>query len=620
MSELPTASNAAVSDPARTSSGALPIVFRAAGSWCFGWHHPARSAARDMGVVLCRPFGYEAICTYRSYTVLAEMLADDGFDVIRFDYQGTGDSAGSDTDPDRVPAWLDSIASAVAELRRRSDVSRVGLFGVRLGATLAAKAAAALGGVDSLVLWAPCSGRVFARELRAAGAAAPESENGDIESLGYVYTAQTLQSLNALDRDAPAVVPARRLLIIGRDDMPDSNALAEQFRAAGADMTAADWPGYAAMMVEPHEAVIAQATLRSITQWLGAPVAAAVSADARQAAASPTEISGAEPVASVLEGVRETPLSFGAEQELFGILAEPAAPQVAERRAETAVLMLSVGGNHRIGPNRSYVRFARSLAAAGYRALRLDLAAVGDSRDAANFSPASMYTRSSIADVRAAIDSLAERGCKRFYLMGMCSGSYVAFQTALADPRVSGQILMNPRLLEWEGKPGGWDDVMHRYYKSIAFYQRSLLKPDVYWRLARGEVDVNGIAARFRSVLQARFKRAIDRLLSWKSAEGNLLAKMRNLGARCVDTLMVVGEEDDGRDYVEFHFGPRGSYLRNDRNFRMVLVPDADHTFSRSRSQQFVLAAVREHLDAQTSSLRAASQVYLKDPKMVRAG
>ena len=75
-----------------------------AGSWCFGWHHPARSAARDMGLVLCRPFGYEAICTYRSYTVLAEMLANDGFDVIRFDYQGTGDSAGSDTDPDRVPA------------------------------------------------------------------------------------------------------------------------------------------------------------------------------------------------------------------------------------------------------------------------------------------------------------------------------------------------------------------------------------------------------------------------------------------------------------------------------------------------------------------------------------
>jgi pimeloyl-ACP methyl ester carboxylesterase len=327
-----------------------------------------------------------------------------------------------------------------------------------------------------------------------------------------------------------------------------------------------------------------------------------------------------EPPASVLEGVRETPLAFGAGRDLFGILAEPIAPQPAERRAETAVLMLSVGGNHRIGPNRNYVRFARSLAAAGYRALRLDLAAVGDSRGSAGFSRASMYTRDSVTDVREAIDNLAERGCKRFYLMGICSGSYVAFQTALADARVTGQILMNPRLLEWEGNAGGWDDVMQRYYKSIAFYRRSLLKLDVYRRLARGKVDVNGIAARLRAVMQARLKRAMERLLRWNSPKASLLAKMGSLGARGVDTLMVVSEVDDGRDYVEFHFGPRGRYLRKDPNFRMVLVPDADHTFSRSRSQQFVLAAVREHLDARTSSSREASQVYLKDPKMVRAG
>ena len=77
---------------------------------------------------------------------------------------------------------------------------------------------------------------------------------------------------------------------------------------------------------------------------------------------------------------------------------------------------------------------------------------------------------------------------------------------------------------------------------------------------------------------------------------------MRNLGARGVDTLMVVGEEDDGRDYVEFHFGPRGSYLRSDPNFRMVLVPNADHTFSRSRSQQFVSRPCANTWTLETSS------------------
>ncbi|MEO8653331.1 MAG: alpha/beta fold hydrolase [Ramlibacter sp.] len=618
MSDASMASSMPLASPT-ARAGAFPIVFQSAGGWCFGWFHPARCVPRGTGVVLCRPFGYEAICSYRTYTVLAETLANGGFDVIRFDYHGTGDSAGADTDADRVPAWLASIASAISELRQRSGVSHVALFGMRLGATHAARAAAEVGGVDSLVLWAPCSGRVFTRELRAADAArggAVPQEGSGIESLGYLYTAQTLRDLQALDRDDPAAAPARRVLIIGRDGTPASSALAERYREAGAETTCADWPGYAAMMVEPHEALIAHATLRAIAQWLGAPVTGEEPRTAPVAVQGP----GDQAVASVLDGVREMPLAFGAERDLFGVLAEPVAPQLAERRAETAVLMLSVGGNHRIGPNRNYVRFARSLAAAGYRALRLDLAGVGDSRDSAGFSRASMYSRSSIADVRAAIDSLAERGCKRFYLLGICSGSYVAFQTAMVDARVTGQILMNPRLLEWEGKAGGWDDVMQTYYKSIAFYQRSLLNLNVYWRMARGQVDVNGIARRIRAVIQARLKRAIHRLLSWKSMEESLLSKFRSLGARGVDTLMVVGEEDDGRDYVEFHFGPRGRYLRKDPNFRMVMVPDADHTFSRSRSQQFVLAAVREHLDTQTSSTRELSQVYLKDPKMVRAG
>jgi len=49
---------------------------------------------------------------------------------------------------------------------------------------------------------------------------------------------------------------------------------------------------------------------------------------------------------------------------------------------------------------------------------------------------------------------------------------------------------------------------------------------------------------------------------------------------------------------------------RAQRDYRQVgrrMTPDADRTFSRSRSQQFVLAAVREHLDAQTSSTRGVA-------------
>ena len=595
------------------STGGAPdagcVLFEAAGGWCFGWYHPAAGARRHVGVVLCRPFGYEAICAYRTYTMLAEALAKDGFDVLRFDYQGTGDSSGSDTDPGRVEAWLQSIVAAVGELRRASGVTRIVLAGVRLGATLAARAAAAMGGVEGLVLWAPCSGRAFGRELRAANAArgaAPRAD-GEIEALGYRYTAATLQALTALDREPYPVAPARRALVIGRDDMPPDETMAKTLGALGVETTTVAWPGYAAMMVEPHEAVIALDTLASIGGWLREayvpvriPVPVGMSSERPQ------------PDRSV-DGVRETPLAFGPDASLFGILSEPVAPQ-RTARSETAVILLSVGANPHIGPSRNYVRCARTLAAAGYPTFRVDLSCIGDSRGVANFSRTTLYSaRNSIADARAAIDCLAQRGCTRFYLMGICSGSYAAFQTALVDPRVTGQILLNSRLLDWERGRGedSVEETMHTYFKSSGYYLRSLLNPRVYWRMVRGDVNVSGIGGRFASLLRARARRTLGRMLRRQTREQGLLGRFRQLSARGIDTLMIMAEEDDGRDYIEFHLGTRAARLRDDPNFRLALVPDADHTFSSTRSQQAVIDLVREHLDRRLPEPTPPSDVFI---------
>jgi pimeloyl-ACP methyl ester carboxylesterase len=603
-----------------TAVGASPLVFEAAGGWCFGWHHPARGGRRGGGVVLFHPFGYEAICAYRTYTMLAEGLAQDGFDVLRFDYQGTGDSSGNDTDPDRVQAWLASVAAAVHELRRVSGVSRIALGGVRLGATLAMRAAAALGGVDALVLWAPCTGRAFGRELRAASAAREESVQGaDIEALGYRYTAATLQELAELDRQPLAAAPARRALLIGRDDMPVDARWAATLEQQGVQTTSVEWPGYAAMMVEPHDAVIAVDTLASIREWL----CSVAPAEATVTTLDAPRTSSAKPVDFVVDGVRETAIAFGPDGGLFGIVAEPATtPWTA--RAETAVLLLSVGANPHIGPNRNYVRCARSLAAAGYRTFRVDMRCIGDSRGVSAFSMDTLYhSRNSADDVRAAIDALAQRGCKRFYLMGICSGSYAAFQTALVDPRVTGQILMNSRLLDWERgqDESSLEDSMHTYYKSSGWYVRELLNPRVYWRLLRGDVNVAGLSKRFATLFAARAKRVFDRLARRSVEDQGLLGKFRKLSAQGTDTLVIMAEDDDGRDYIDLHLGTRGALLRGDPNFRMVLVPDADHTFSSTPSQQRVIELVREHLERRMAEPTSGSKdVFIGGARALGAG
>jgi pimeloyl-ACP methyl ester carboxylesterase len=578
---------------AQSVAGAAPIVFDAPSGWCFGWFHAARGRRRRAGVVLCRPMGYEALCSYRLYTRLASVLANAGFDVLRFDYHGTGDSAGDDADDARVQAWIDSIKAANLELRRLADTDKMGLFGLRLGGTLALEAALRMGGVDDLVLWAPCaSGRAFAREMRAAsasrGAGAPAGNAGDFEAFGCLYTAQTVQALNALDFGAAAGPPATRALVIARDDIPADTGLPAKLRSLGVDVMEAPWPGYADLMVaEPHEAKVNPATLDAIAQWLSIANPRSV-----EAAAAPAG-SPVWPENCSVAGVRESVHRFGVDGSLVGVLAQPAG-----RLPDTAVLMLNVGGNYRIGPNRIYVRAARALAAAGYCALRFDLPGVGDSQMDADFSGANMYTRESTLHVRQALDFLAAGGCKRFYLMGICSGAYVAFQTALSDERVTGQVLLNTRLLEWDcARNGNWQNSMQRYLKSTDHYRRALLQMRVYRRLLQGEIDVAGIARRFWDLFAAYAARAAAMLVGRSGDHDGILDKFKRLSARGCDTLVVMSAQDDGLDYVEFNLGRRARRMKGQPNFRMVMVEDSDHTFSTQGSQRVVIDTIRRHLD-----------------------
>ncbi|MGZ5196160.1 MAG: serine aminopeptidase domain-containing protein, partial [Ramlibacter sp.] len=223
----------------------VPLWFDTAAGSCFGWFHPAQGSVRSTGVVLCRPMGYEALCSYRTYTLLAETLAQSGFDVLRFDYHGTGDSAGADTDADRVVAWVASIRAAVAQVKRIAGVSRVALFGVRLGATLAVQAAAEMGGVDSLVLWAPCvTGRAFVREMRAASGnramGSSDAAVDELDAMGCLYTASTLAQLQSLDCASVQHPPARHALIIARDDLPAQGPLPARYRELGMAVTFAE--------------------------------------------------------------------------------------------------------------------------------------------------------------------------------------------------------------------------------------------------------------------------------------------------------------------------------------------------------------------------------------------
>lgn len=180
-----------------------------------GLHHTARLHGRSAAVLLCNPFGEEAARAHRTYRVLAGRLERSGYAALRFDYAGTGDSAGDGAEFG-LSDWLDDIVAAAAELRRESGSARLVLVGLRLGATLAALATVRRElRVRHLVMWDPViDGAQYLRDLASAHRAYLRSEMGDAgwsdrlrvdangvpaEALGTEITASLARDLAGVD-------------------------------------------------------------------------------------------------------------------------------------------------------------------------------------------------------------------------------------------------------------------------------------------------------------------------------------------------------------------------------------------------------------------------------------
>jgi alpha/beta superfamily hydrolase len=113
----------------------------------------AASRPQRGAVLLCGPFGVERERAYLTLVQWARMLAARGFDVLRFDYRGTGESSGNFEDM-TLAHWREDAACCAAQLSATTRGGAVIVHGVRLGALLAAELFDS-GIGDGLLLWAP---------------------------------------------------------------------------------------------------------------------------------------------------------------------------------------------------------------------------------------------------------------------------------------------------------------------------------------------------------------------------------------------------------------------------------------------------------------------------------
>jgi pimeloyl-ACP methyl ester carboxylesterase len=133
-----------------------PLYFGTGQRRLFGMLDPAQvRSSQPQAAVICYPWGSEYIFAHRALRYLARQLAARGVNVLRFDYYGSGDSAGEESEV-RLSGWREDIAAAIEELKDICDAKAVALIGLRLGASLAADIAAnCRRDVTALVLWDP---------------------------------------------------------------------------------------------------------------------------------------------------------------------------------------------------------------------------------------------------------------------------------------------------------------------------------------------------------------------------------------------------------------------------------------------------------------------------------
>lgn len=182
----------------------------------------------DRGTVLyVPPFAEEMNRARRMAALQARALAAGGVGVLLLDLFGTGDSSG-DFGEARLSSWLDDVVAA-ADWLERQERTVVCLWGLRLGALLAAAVAASRQDrFKRLLLWQPITdGRAMLTQFLRIRVAASMAEGGagektedlrarlaagqSIEIAGYELSGELTQAIDGLRMDGLPVAAGTRV-------------------------------------------------------------------------------------------------------------------------------------------------------------------------------------------------------------------------------------------------------------------------------------------------------------------------------------------------------------------------------------------------------------------------
>jgi alpha-beta hydrolase superfamily lysophospholipase len=571
--------------PAPAIPASSPAFITGDGPMIAGWHHaPAVAERRGAAIVLVPPFGFEYMSAYHCWRLLAERLAAVGFDAFRFDYPGTGDSAGA---AGATESWSRSVLRMIDWARHTSASSRIGIVALR-GGTIPALQATSACPVDRLVLWSPfASGQACLRELRALRGlsrqdhADEEPDAPDINASGHVLHAHRCDEIGAWSYESVATAPAGEILLVERDDRPPDRRVESHLQRLDARVTTMSGPGTSDMLLAPQLSRVPHATIEEVVNWFEAwrpaPVAgrAGVPALARNATWTP-----------VNRRFVERTIRFGDRDRLFGILTEPSFPD----HGGSAVLCCNTGVEHHIGPHGMYVGLARQWAERGHLVLRFDIGGIGDSAAPTPSAAPDAYPLHMLEDARAAVAFLrTHAGAREVIVIGLCSGGWLAFRSARDGLDINAAVAINPPLYLREGQMG------HQWVsdaEDLDRYRGSLRDATKWLKALSGGASYTTFARLATSAL----KRRLSAVLATTFAEtlpAGLPRDLETIASRGVRMQFVFSAGDDGLRYFNEHASPALHRRDIASAISHVVVEGAGHSFRPLAAQ----TRLREILD-----------------------
>jgi pimeloyl-ACP methyl ester carboxylesterase len=579
------------------------IYFDSSGRTLYAWLHRAEARpVRDFGLVICKPFGYEAICSHRSVRALAETAAAWGIPTIRFDYCGTGDSAEIDPDEDQIDIWTDDVVAAADELRRRTGVSNVGFVGIRLGALLALRAAPRAGVVPCLILVAPVlNGRKYLRELRTTRLAAmlgseslgregdTETEPsvlapGALEVTGFLISAATVATLEQIDVIRADLAPEIAMLVIDGESLPVSRHWVADLLKMSRPVTYKTESGLVQMLATaPQFAEVPHHLIETVFDW----VRSIVDRNGNRLLTKPADEATNLGAPQLLEirslplpdpRYAEHPVRFGVEARLFGIVTAC----VGASRRVPAIILLNAGADYHVGASGMYVAFARRWVRYGYLVLRMDLAGLGDSQTRTGQSDDDVFPPDAMDDVNAAIEFL--RGTydvSSITVAGLCSGAYHALRAGTAGLPVSRILMINPQNYYWNDGMELGDIQAAELVRNPSLYRSRLFSYAGWGRLLAGQVNVSYILKIFfnRIWLDLTSKaRQLARFLHIRLTN-DLGWELQRLARRGVKLVFFFAKDEPGLGLLRIQAGNILEKIED--QCRIVVLPSGDHVFSK---------------------------------------